>query len=79
MPTLTLRGDHITLAHAIKAAGLAGSGGQAKHVVRSGGVQVNGLSELQPGRKLVAGDRFRLEGSEEWVIASVAEEAGGTP
>src|SRR6266705_2891407 len=29
-----LRGDHVTLAHAIKAVGLAGSGGEAKHLVR---------------------------------------------
>ena len=36
MTTLTLQGDHITLAQAVKAAGLAGSGGQAKQLVRSG-------------------------------------------
>jgi ribosome-associated protein len=60
MTTLTLRGDHITLAQALKAVGLADSGGQAKHLVRDGTVTVNGVIETQPGRKLVAGDRFRL-------------------
>jgi ribosome-associated protein len=68
MPTLTLQGDHITLAHAVKAAGLAGSGGQAKHLVRDGAVTVNGSAETQPGRKLVAGDRFRVGDGPEWDV-----------
>src|SRR5438445_316088 len=57
MPTLPLHGDHITLAQAVKAAGFADSGGHAKHLVRDGGVTVNGQPATQPGRKLVAGDR----------------------
>ena len=60
MPNLPLRGDHITLAQAVKAAGFADSGGQAKHLVREGGVSVNGEPATRPGRKLVAGDRFRV-------------------
>ena len=68
MPTLTLRGDHITLAQALKAAGFAGSGGQAKHLVRSGTVKVNDAEAIQPGRKLVVGDRFRVGADDEWVI-----------
>src|SRR5260221_9378171 len=52
MTTLQLRGEHITLAQALKAAGLADSGGQAKHLVRAGTVTVNGARETQPGRKL---------------------------
>jgi len=65
---LVLRGDHITLAQALKAVGLAGTGGQAKHLVREGGVTVNGVSETQPGRKLRAGDRFGCAGGGEWTI-----------
>jgi ribosome-associated protein len=68
MTTLTLQGDHITLAQALKAAGLAGSGGQAKQLVRSGAVSVNGAVETQPGRKLHAGDRFAVAGGAEWSI-----------
>jgi ribosome-associated protein len=68
MTTLTLQGDHITLAHAVKAAGLAGSGGEAKHLVRTGTVTVNGAVETRPGRKLVAGDRFTVAGGSEWSI-----------
>ena len=69
MTSLPLRGDHITLAHAVKAAGLAGSGGQAKHLVRAGSVTVNGQLEIQPGRKLVVGDRFQVAGEPEWTVS----------
>jgi ribosome-associated protein len=69
-PTLALHGDHITLAQALKAAGLAGTGGQAKHLVRAGGVTVNGSPATQPGRKLRAGDRFGIAGGPEWTITA---------
>jgi ribosome-associated protein len=62
-----LRGDHITLVQAVKVVGLAESGGQAKRLVREGGILVNGVAEPRPGRKLVAGDRFAL-GEQEWLI-----------
>jgi ribosome-associated protein len=66
--TLALRGEHITLAHAVKAVGLADTGGRAKMLVRGGGVRVNGAAETQPGRKLRAGDRFGIAGGPEWTI-----------
>jgi ribosome-associated protein len=70
MPTIELRGDHITLAQAVKAAGLADSGGQAKHLVREGSFRVNGEVASQPGRKLVAGDKLSLiGGAGEWLIS----------
>lgn len=62
-----LRGEHITLAHALKAVGVAATGGQAKEMVRQGMVLVNGETELRPGRKLVAKDRFQI-GEEEWML-----------
>ncbi len=67
--TVLLRGDHITLAQALKTAGLAGTGGQAKYHVRLGQVTVNGESELRPGRKLFAGDRFRDADGPEWTVS----------
>jgi ribosome-associated protein len=73
MPTLPLRGDHITLAQAVKAAGFADSGGQAKHLVRDGGVTVNDQPATQPGRKLVAGDRFRVGDEPEWTVTAAEE------
>jgi ribosome-associated protein len=75
MTSLAIHGAHITLAQALKAVGLAGSGGQAKHLVRGGTVTVNDSAETQPGRKLVPGDRFRVGGGEEWAIEA---EAGKT-
>ena len=68
MPTLTLHGESITLAQAVKAAGLADSGGQAKHLVRDGGVRVNGVVETRPGRKLVRGDRFQVGDADPWTL-----------
>jgi len=68
--TLTLRGEHITLAHAVKAVGLADTGGQAKQLVRAGDVTVNGTFATQPGRKLRVGDRFGIAGGSEWTIVT---------
>ncbi len=73
MPTLVLRGSSITLAQAVKAAGLADSGGQAKLLVRDGRVSVNGVPVLQPGRKLVTGDCFRVIDGPEWTLSSPEE------
>jgi ribosome-associated protein len=65
---IILRGEHITLAQAVKLAGLAETGGQAKHLVRSGEVRVNGATLDRPGHKLVAGDRLSDAAGHEWVI-----------
>jgi ribosome-associated protein len=66
--TFALRGDHVTLAQAVKAVGLADTGGQAKFLVRGGTITVNGAAETQPGRKLRAGDRFGVAEGPEWTI-----------
>ena len=55
-----LRGDHITLDALLKAAGLAGSGGDAKMLIQQGGVRVNGEVDLRRGRKLRAGDEVAV-------------------
>jgi ribosome-associated protein len=68
--TFALRGDHVTLAQAVKAVGLADTGGQAKLLVREGTITVNGAAETQPGRKLRAGDRFGVAGGGEWTITA---------
>ena len=46
----------ITLGQALKASDLVGSGGEAKVLIQSGEVLVNGEVETRRGRKLVAGD-----------------------
>jgi ribosome-associated protein len=68
--TLTLRGDYITLAQALKAVGAAGTGGHAKVIVRNGDATVNGETATQPGRKLRAGDRFGVAGNGEWTVVA---------
>lgn len=66
---VTLRGEFITLAQAIKAVGLADTGGQAKVLVREGGIRVNGEAETRPGRKLRAGDTFGTP-EREWTVVA---------
>jgi len=46
----------------LKAAGVAGSGGEAKHLVLSGAVRVNGDVEVRRGRRLAGGDVVTVRG-----------------
>ena len=45
-----------TLGRALKAAGLVGTGGEAKILIQAGEVSVNGDVETRRGRKLDEGD-----------------------
>lgn len=56
MEIIKLRDDYIKLGQALKAAGLVGSGVEAKIVISEGEVFVNGKIEMQRGKKLVHGD-----------------------
>lgn len=62
METLRLRDDYIKLGQALKAAGLVQSGVDAKYAVQDGEVKVNGKTETQRGKKLVAGDIVEYKG-----------------
>lgn len=53
---IRLREDYIKLGQALKAAGAAESGVEAKYLIQDGKVQVNGQTELQRGKKLYSGD-----------------------
>jgi len=46
----------MTLGQALKAADLEGSGGEAKVLIQSGEVRVNGEVETRRGRRLKEGD-----------------------
>ena len=46
----------ITLSQALKASGVAGTGGEAKVLIQNGEVTVNGDTEFRRGRKLGSGD-----------------------
>ncbi len=62
MQVIHLKEDYIKLGQAIKAAGLAESGVEAKFAVQDGLVKVNGDVETRRGRKLVAGDLVKYQG-----------------
>lgn len=62
MQTIHLREDYIKLGQALKAAGLVESGVDAKLVIQDGEVRVNGRTETQRGKKLVAGDIVEFDG-----------------
>lgn len=63
MQEIKLREDFIKLGQALKAAGLVGSGVDAKFVITDGQVKVNGQVETQRGKKLVDGDVVTYDGN----------------
>ena len=65
MEELTIRnGDEfIKLGQAIKTVGFVESGVEAKDVIQSGLVKVNGVVETQRGKKLVGGEVIEFNGS----------------
>ena len=64
MEKIKLRDEYIKLGQALKAAGLVGSGVEAKEIILEGLVKVNGEVELQRGKKLHAGDIVLFDGEE---------------
>lgn len=62
MLTIKLRDEYIKLGQALKAAGLVGSGVDAKFVIQDGLVTVNGETEYQRGKKLYNGDVIAFNG-----------------
>ena len=63
METIKLRDEYIKLGQALKAAGVVGSGVDAKFVIEDGLVKVNGQVEYQRGKKLRAGDVVTFDGN----------------
>ena len=62
MEVIKLRDEYIKLGQALKAAGLAESGVDAKFAIQDGLVKVNGEVEYQRGKKLVDGDVVEFDG-----------------
>ncbi len=62
MKKLRLKDEYIKLGQALKAAGLADSGAEAKEFIKEGLVKVNGEVELRRGRKLYPGDMAEFNG-----------------
>lgn len=71
--TLRDRDEFIRLGQVLKAAGVAGSGVEAKDMIQAGEVSVNGLEETRRGRKLYPGDTVSVSGEE------IAIQSGGLP
>ena len=65
---LKLRDEFIKLGQALKAAGLVGSGVDAKIVIQDGMVKVNGEVETRRGKKLYDGDFLEFNGGKVSII-----------
>ncbi len=64
MEEIQIKDEYIKLGQALKLAGLASSGVEAKFMIEDGVVMVNGEVELRRGKKLCPGDVFELEGKQ---------------
>ena len=73
MQTFRLRaGDEfIRLGQVLKASAIAESGADAKDMIRSGIVSVNGENETRRGRKLYPGDTVSVNGEELQIQAAL--------
>jgi ribosome-associated protein len=67
-------GDFIKLDQFLKMMGAVGTGGQAKVLIQSAAVRVNGTIETRRGRKLRQGDLVDLMG-ETFTVEMVGEDA----
>ncbi len=63
MEVIRLQGEYIKLGQALKAAGLVGSGTDAKFVISEGLVKVDGRTEYQRGKKLTGGEEIEYDGN----------------
>ncbi|MCR5829177.1 MAG: RNA-binding S4 domain-containing protein [Lachnospiraceae bacterium] len=61
--SISIKDEFIKLGQAMKLAGLADSGVEAKIFIEEGRVTVNGERELRRGRKLYKGDSFSFDGN----------------
>lgn len=64
METIKIRDDFIKLGQALKLAGLADSGVDAKTAIQEGFVKVNGETEMQRGKKIRPGDVIAYDGQQ---------------
>ena len=64
MTDIKLRDEYIKLGQALKAAGLVGSGSDAREAIVNGEVLVNGQPEYQRGKKLRDGDIVEYGGNQ---------------
>jgi len=58
---IIIKTSYIKLDQFMKLSNLCGSGGEAKEMILSGKIEVNGEKELRRGRKLKGGDKVNFE------------------
>ncbi len=64
MEEIKISDEYIKLGQALKLAGIASSGVEAKFMIEDGIVTVNGETELRRGRKVRPGDMISVEGNQ---------------
>ena len=64
MQIVTIRDEFIKLGQAMKLAGMVDSGVEAKDVITTGEVSVNGETDTRRGRKLYNGDVVTWQGKQ---------------
>lgn len=64
---------YITLGQFLKLMDIVQSGGEAKHLIHTFSIQVNGVDDNRRGRKLYAGDKVVVEGISYEVILDDAD------
>lgn len=68
MNSVTIHTDYITLGQFLKLTDCISTGGQAKGFLQDTNIWINGEPENRRGKKLVDGDRVRVEGFGEFVV-----------
>jgi ribosome-associated protein len=58
---IQIKTEHITLAGALKLAGVVGSGGEAKHLIQCGMVRLRDKTDTRRGAKVRPGDTILVE------------------
>lgn len=66
---IQLKSEYVRLCDLLKLAGIAGSGGQGKHMVAAGEVTVDGQPESRKTAKIRAGQTVECRGVKVVVIA----------
>lgn len=69
LTTVTIHTPYITLSDFLKFAGAVSTGGDAKVMIQTGQVHVNGQSSTQRGRKLYPGDTVQTLNAAYQVVA----------
>ena len=67
-------GRSLRIDHFLKLTGIAGTGGQAKFLIQSGEVLVNGEVETKRRRKLMNGDVVQVNGNSYLVEEAATDE-----